>query len=1430
MPSIRTTRWINRRSFRNNLNFRPALERAEDRFAPATLSFQQGVAGYADTTDTDLFSLDPNTNFADNTFISVDQQDFDNVHHGLLRFGNIFTNNPTLEPTKIPFGSTINSASLSLSNINESNLAALLSLYRMKIDWAESTSTWNSFGPLGGIQTDGVEAERNPDFILEDTATQGTKICDVKHSLQAWADGVANHGWAVIQYSSNGWDFETSEAASKQPLLTVDFTPPTPGGNGNLTLIDTSFTAVEGDSGSSNVTVQVARRGGFTGIVTVDYTVTPGSATDLSDYDSTGLSGKLTFNPTDTVLPINIPILGDNKIEGTEKFTVTLTTAGGGATLGATTVADVVIADQDVLINEVFANVSGAADDGYEYIELRGTPNASLNGLQVVIFEGETEEAGGGVGVADLVVDLTGQTLGSNGLLVLKPTAWKYSPAVGTNTMTVTALDKVGGGIEDSSLTVALIKGVATLTVGTDYDLDTGTSIKVGRIDATDPLFGADLLDSVGWTEMGGSDADRQITYNQPGVRLNQPQAQIPADSGGTASDGGSRFVSSSLPNTISAWFNGDVKAPAVPVAYDLPPRAYVNNPAGAQMTPGDANVQKVITFLVSSYKVQEVTGTITVTVDRLGDTTGTSTVQYSTVDGTAKSGSDYGKVTGGIITFDPGEGSDTFSLTVSNDGIPEGFESFSVKLSSASSPYLIATSTATIRIEDADAKVADFQNGDLGGDYKGTLDAGIYGWQPGSPFGFDLTVAVDQADANLITDPQRPDQGLLRFDNLFGSLPGQVPIGAKILNGFVTFNVVNPSEATAQIRLFRMHHDWNSTATWTNPTLTAGINDGVTPNGLEAEATPDAVVPTPNVSGFVEVPLSIDTLQAWANGTSPNYGWSIVNDSDNDWQFVSSEGIGSANRPKLTLIYIDPAGDGEIAFSEPSFEVNENAGTATLTVHRIAGTTNTLTVNVAITGGNATGADYGVPTASLVFGPTDKSKSITLPITNDGKLEANETVQFTLTGAGVTFSRDKATLVIRDNDYITDGGLVRINEFETNSIGQDQPWEYVEFSGTAGSGLGGLYFLAIEGDNNQYLGGSDFVADLSANSLGTNGLALVKAFNGGHATPDPNTTLIFNGLFDTTNTNALRGFDSDHTNSYLLIYSPTATFNEYFDFDWNNDGTLELPSDAIIIDAVGQNDGGGGDIVYGGVSLPLPLDVNGQPIWVPDQVSRFRGNTTASSVSAWFYGDHLGTDDALVYDTAKSTGLPISGAAANPGQINVAATTPLVSLTSVTIDTGTAQRSMVRSLTLNFNGVADRLLTDGLQFTTDKDAPVAGVNLNIAGVNSNTWTITFSGSPIIGNSLPDGRYKLTVNGINIVADGRTVDANNVGTPGTTRVVDFHRLFGDVNGDAAVAGNDFNVFKTSFGGTDFFFDYDGDGFVGNSDFNQFKSRFGGSLP
>src|SRR4029077_5409961 len=119
-------------------------------------------------------------------------------------FDNIFGSNPG----QIPLGSTINSATLSLSVFNESNSSALISLYRMKNNWDQNIATWNSFGAVGGVQASEGEAEALPDFSLFDPNI-GFKTFDVAASLRHWSSGEGNFGWLFESNATNGWDFNT---------------------------------------------------------------------------------------------------------------------------------------------------------------------------------------------------------------------------------------------------------------------------------------------------------------------------------------------------------------------------------------------------------------------------------------------------------------------------------------------------------------------------------------------------------------------------------------------------------------------------------------------------------------------------------------------------------------------------------------------------------------------------------------------------------------------------------------------------------------------------------------------------------------------------------------------------------------------------------------------------------------------------------------------------------------------------------------------------------------------------------------------------------------------------------------------------------------------------------------------------------------------
>jgi endoglucanase len=80
-------------------------------------------------------------------------------------------------------------------------------------------------------------------------------------------------------------------------------------------------------------------------------------------------------------------------------------------------------------------------------------------------------------------------------------------------------------------------------------------------------------------------------------------------------------------------------------------------------------------------------------------------TVDYATVDGTAKAGSDYTS-TSGKLTFAAGETSKTVTVKVLSDSVSEGNETFGLKISNATAAT-IADATGTGTIVDASAAKA---------------------------------------------------------------------------------------------------------------------------------------------------------------------------------------------------------------------------------------------------------------------------------------------------------------------------------------------------------------------------------------------------------------------------------------------------------------------------------------------------------------------------------------------------------------------------------------------------------------------------------------------------------------------------------------------------------------------------------------------------
>jgi predicted outer membrane repeat protein len=185
-------------------------------------TFQQGDAqGYAGTQDTFIDADDPNT--AQGAAVEVSTQTAPH-QQGLLRFDNLFGNGQG----QIPLGSTINSATLTVYVTDASVMVSQIALHRMLVSWTE-TDTWNSL--TNGIQADGTEAIATADATLADGHVSGPQTfsgAGLTATLQAWANGAPNNGWAIFNDKNNNWVFASSETdvPAQRPLLTVDFTPP----------------------------------------------------------------------------------------------------------------------------------------------------------------------------------------------------------------------------------------------------------------------------------------------------------------------------------------------------------------------------------------------------------------------------------------------------------------------------------------------------------------------------------------------------------------------------------------------------------------------------------------------------------------------------------------------------------------------------------------------------------------------------------------------------------------------------------------------------------------------------------------------------------------------------------------------------------------------------------------------------------------------------------------------------------------------------------------------------------------------------------------------------------------------------------------------------------------------------------------------------
>ncbi|MEM6472443.1 MAG: dockerin type I domain-containing protein [Planctomycetota bacterium] len=210
-----------------------------------------------------------------------------------------------------------------------------------------------------------------------------------------------------------------------------------------------------------------------------------------------------------------------------------------------------------------------------------------------------------------------------------------------------------------------------------------------------------------------------------------------------------------------------------------------------------------------------------------------------------------------------------------------------------------------------------------------------------------------------------------------------------------------------------------------------------------------------------------------------------------------------------------------------------------------------------------------------------------------------------------------------------------------------------------------------------------------------------------------------------------------------------------------------------------------------------------------------------------------VGIDISAATDIVDDAGNPL---ALNEPPIDETYTVDNIApqVASIAYQDGSAQRSIIRSVTVNFD--SDVIVDSGAFVLTTKSGTNIPLNAPVISmVNGKTQALlTFAAGASVdtSGSLIDGNYRL-----NVLSDkirdraGNAFDGDRDGAAGGDAVDSFFRLYGDSDGDRDVDGSDFLAFRRTFRktsgqiGFNAAFDVDNDGDVDGLDFLSFRDNF-----
>ncbi|KAF0204274.1 MAG: hypothetical protein FD170_592 [Bacteroidetes bacterium] len=1250
-------------------------------------------------------------------------------------------------------------------------------------DYDASTGTVTFSGTTGEIKM--VTVIVNGDLVVEPTETLTVDLSE------------GNFGLRNITFTDNsGLGTILNDDVTTVSVVASDPDAAEPTNNGQ-------YTVSMGLTSSTNTVIS--------------YTIS-GDAVAGSDY--TSLSGTVTILAGETSAIISVPVIDDDILEDDETVTITLssvTSGNSGITIGAPSIATVTITDDDVATVSITANdpaaaepanngqftvtitkvadvptiisytISGTATPGADYTTLTGTvtiPAGSLTAtIDVSVIDDLILES-----PETVIVTLASITSGDPQISIGTPSA---------ATVTIADNDVATVSITANDPNAAEPSNNGQFTVTLSQASDTPTVISY----------------SVGGTATSGDD------YTALSGTVTIPAGSTTATIDVLVEDDFILEASETVIATLTGISSGNVNIS-------------VGTPSAATVTITDNDAASLS---IADVTVNESAGTATFTVTLNGAVQGGVSIDYATADNTATDVSDY-TGTSGTLTFAGTNGeTETFTVSIADNSIVEITETFYINLSNVSNALVTFDAQAIGTITDDDVATVSINSVSQNEGNSGTT---TFTFTVTMSAASDAAVTVDFATANGTATTADLDysatNGTLTFaagettktitvlvngdtkiedDETFTVLLSSlVNNGRNISLGTSTGTgtILNDDNATITINDVSITEGNAGTSNLTfTVTLSSAVGGTVTVDYASADNTATIadgdyisvagtlVFSAGQTSRTIIVPINGDTKVE----TNETFYMNLSNLSNGGFAvtLTDNQGVGTITNDDAANITINDV---------TANEGNSGTTSYTFTVSMSAASDAAVAVDYATANGTATTADVdytAITATTLTFAAGETSKTITVLVNGDTKVENNETFTVGLsnlvnngrnvsitdaTGTGTITNDDSATLSIDDVTLAEGNSGTTSFTFTVSLSAASDAAVTVEYSTSDGTATtadgdyvtatGTLTFAAgvtsqtitvsVNGDTKvEY----DETFTVALSNLNVNGrdITLSDASGLGTITNDDAATLSINSV------------SQNEGNSGTTIFTFTVTMSAASDAAVTVDyATANGTATTADLDYTATN----GTLTFAAGELTKTFEVlvNGDTKIEDDETFTALLSSLVNNGRNISLGTSTGTGTILNDDNATITINDVSITEGNAGTSNLTFTVTLSSAVggTVTVDYASADNTATIA-DGDYISVAGTLVFSAGQTSRTIIVPINGdtkveanetIYMNLSNLSNGGFAVTLTDNQGVGTITNDDAANITINDV-------TANEGNSGTTSYTFTVSM-----SATSDAAV--------------------------------------------